>query len=89
MREFTARRHVPHGIPKAIDEEMTRERQRERESRSQRRMEGEWESKKRDETMKMEVLELRKWITARDEAREMEREDREEIDKTREKERSV
>ena len=37
--------------------------------------------------MKMEVLELTKWITARDEARERDREQREELDKTREKER--
>jgi len=73
-------------IIKAMDEERTREKQREREQ-EQRRMEGDLESKKRDETMKMEVLELTKWITARDEARERDREHREELDKTREKER--
>ena len=72
-------------IIKAMNEERTREKEREREH-EQRRMEGDLESKKRDETMKMEVLELRKWITARDEARERERE---ELDKTREKERSA
>lgn len=73
-------------IIKPMNEERTREKQGEREH-EQRRMEGDLESKKRDETMKMEVLELRKWITARDEAREGEREQREELDKTREKER--
>ena len=39
--------------------------------------------------MRMEVLELRKWITARDEARGREREQWEELDTTREKERSA
>ena len=43
----------------------------------------------RDETTKMEVLELRKWITVRDETREREREQRESVDKTKEKERSA